>query len=256
MHPLVEVFWAQYTDRYRWAVHLKEKKKIKRRKKKREVYADLSYGWFGICWQTWSLTEFVFLRTFWIFLACCTTTFFKRRNFSLGIMKCCAHTWIQRGGKKKHENKWGKLIWFHQYLHLGWKELIIFQAEGSASIAMNVRANCVRVTHFQLAGGDVAFPSFNAGPAIVLTADGAAMVGMIVPTDRMKSAVVSSSRCFQWEAEQLAGWLLFLGLAVCLFFLPRHSTSHLLVLQLCLLLVSVFWFKLCLLPPLPPTFYP
>ena len=158
------------------------------------------------------------------------------------------------GGEKR--NKWGKLIWFHQYLHLGWKELIIFQAEGSASIAMNVTANCVRVTHFQLAGGDVAFPSFNAGPAIVLTADGAAMVGMIVPTDRMKSAVVSSSRCFQWEAEQLAGWLLFLGLAVGFFFLPRHSTSHLLVLQLCLLLVSVFWFKLCLLPPLPPTFYP
>jgi len=129
--------------------------------------------------------------------------------------------------EKNHQNKWDKLIYFHQHLHLGLKELIIFQAEGGTGIPMNIVANCVWVTHFQLAGGDVAFPSFNAGPAIVLTADGAAMVGMIVPTDRMKSAVVSSSRCFQWEAEQLAGWLLFLGLAVWVFY---HVTQPLIFL--------------------------
>ena len=119
---------------------------------------------------------------------------------------------------------------------------------------MNIVANCVWVTHFQLAGGDVAFPSFNAGPAIVLTADGAAMVGMIVPTDRMKSAVVSSSRCFQWEAEQLAGWLLFLGLAVWFFTTSLNLSSS------CIAAVSVVGFRVLVqaLPPAPsaPNFLP
>ena len=107
--------------------------------------------------------------------------------------------------------------------------------------------------YFQPAGGAVAFPSFNVGLATVLTADGAAMVEMIVPTDRMKWAVVSSSHCFRWEAERLAGWLLF-------FFCWLSVTMSLKLSSSCIAAVSVVGFPVLvqasLLSPLSLTFYP